>query len=359
MAIVSALFGIGVGVFHKLNRPEQMAARVVTDTLRSARLFARAETAPSSVVVRPAAGEVTSMGLRTVGNWHFEDVAGTGWPFDAVHPSTALIAEGAVGSGLRLDGGDELSLPSPPGTFDSPFGFLVEVSLRPAADRRPMTILERRNVWTLDLDDDDVLRVSLHVEAPDGTAPAGTSPVSTSDGGRTSARLSVHEIPGARLSSTDWSRVLVLFDGRALHVTVNGRRAGDDVVFDAPLRLARNPGVSIGTGAEVVRYRGLMDELRIGSVIVGERQPLPTEVLLEGVDRVLHFDAFGRLDPAWHRGPVEISFLHGEPARRSLVEVGLLGTVRVREEPAEPDALRQLEALRADVAATPEGGGRP
>jgi len=43
---------------------------------------------------------------------------------------------------------------------------------------------------------------------------------------------------------------------------------------------------------------------------------------------VLHLDPGGRLDPAWHAAPVTISFRVGEPPVRTVIEYGLLGSVR-------------------------------
>ncbi|MCB9899218.1 MAG: prepilin-type N-terminal cleavage/methylation domain-containing protein [Planctomycetes bacterium] len=315
MAILSALFGIGIGMFHKLNRPERTAERAVKDAVREARLFARSESAPASVVVRPAAGEVRSLGLRTVGNWHFEDTAGTGWPIPATYPPEALVADGSVGSGLRLADEAELQIVSPPGSFDSVWGFGLDVALRPAGGGRPMTILERAGSWTVDLDSDDALRVTLTLDE---------------DGG---PRRSAFEYP-VHLPNDRWTQLLVLFDGRSLHVEVDGARAADDTVFAEPKRLVRNPGVALTSGRDVTRYRGLLDELRFGSVLVGQRVELPVEVELLGAERVVHFDALGHLDPAWHRVPEEIAFRYGDPPRVLTVELGLLGTVRSVDEPA-------------------------
>ena len=347
MAIMSALFGIGIGAFHKLNRAERVAERAVKDVLRSARLFARAESAPASMLVRPSTGEVVSMGLRTVGNWHFEDADGTGWPVPANHPFDALVRDGQIGSGLHLTANAELVIPSPPGAFDSLSGFGVDVAVRPEAEGRPMTILERAGVWAVDLDGDDALRVTLELSDAIGET------------------RSVHELP-VHLPSDRWSRLLVVFDGRTLHVSIDGSRVADDTVFGQTRKLARNPGVAITSGREVTRFRGYLDELRIGSVLVGQREELPPEVRLLGEERVIHLDAFGHLDPAWHRTPEQVSFLYGEPLRRTTVEVGLLGTVRSDDVLVPAQAALELRRVggAASAAGTPRepttgDGGNP
>jgi hypothetical protein len=131
-----------------------------------------------------------------------------------------------------------------------------------------------------------------------------------------------------RLPSDRFTRLTVVCDGRVLHVAVDGVRAGDDTVFDQPRRLAVARRVPLGTGDGPGRFRGALDVLRIESVVRGGDDPLPQEIVLDGETQVVHLDAFGHLDPHWHAAPVTVSFRYGEPPVRTVVEFGLLGTVR-------------------------------
>jgi len=313
MAILGVLLGFGVGAFNRLAAVDRVAAGQIKDALRTARSLAVAESAPASVVVEPAAGEVYALGLRAVGNWHFEQGRGEGWPVDARVPEDAAPVEGAIGSGVALGEGQQIALADLPASFDSPDGFGLDVELRPAPEPRPMRLLERAGAWGLRLDEDDQLEVSLQLRAE----PAPEEFRRT--------------LTGVRLPPDRWSRVSVVFDGLSLHVAVDGALVGEDSVFSPPRSMASDPSPLITTGrAEpgLSPFRGALDELRLASVVRGDHQPIPPEVQIEGPERVLHLDPGGRLDPAWHASPVTIAFRVGEPPVRTVIEYGLLGSVR-------------------------------
>ncbi len=319
VAIVSVLFGIGIGVFHRVVQPERLASGQVLDAVRSARTFAREHGTGAAIVVEPERGRVFVTGLRTVGNWHFEDVAGTGWPVSASYDATALRSRGAIGSGLVLEKGGRLTIPSPPGSFDSPDGFGVAVSLQPAAAPRPMTILERPGSWALQLDDDGNVRVVLELAAAEEPE---TYP---------------YTVAGSALPTDRFSRLTVTFDGRALRVTRDGRPLESTTLFEVARPLVVVPGIEVGTGNESDRYVGRMDELHLSSVVVDRFREMAEGVRLEGAARRVQVDGFGHLDPSWHSTPEQIHVVHGEPPVRTVVELGLLGTVRSWEE--SPDAV--------------------
>lgn len=314
MAIIGVLLGFGVGAFNRLAAVDRVAAGQIRDALRTARSLAVSEAAPAAVVVEPASGEVYGLGLRAVGNWHLEDVEGTGWPLDARLPPEAGLVEGWIGSGLVLGPDQQLALVDLPSSFDSPDGFGVDVALRPEADPRPMQLLEREGAWRLRLDEDDQLEVTVWLEAQ--AAPEEFRQTLT----------------GVRLPPDRWSRVQLVFDGRTLHVAVDGARVGEDTLFSPPRRMARGAATGLGTGRggdpALAAFRGAIDELRLASVVRGDHETIPPDVVLEGEPRVVHLDPGGRLDPAWHAAPVTISFRTGEPPVRTVIEYGLLGSVR-------------------------------
>ncbi len=309
MAIIGTLMGIGVGAFASLGRADRQATGQVKDALRAARLYALRASAPAAVVVDPANREVFATGLTATGNWHFEDDAGTGWPVPARYEPGTLLREGVIGSALSIGGDDVLLITDLPSRFDSPQGFGVDVFLRPAAEPRPMTLLERPGRWQLRLDDNDRLEVRL--------------------------MLAAHPEPeefrvsfDAQLPDTRFTELSVLFDGRVLHVALDGRRVGEDTLLTTPRTLAAAPGSVLRSGDGVLRFRGAIDELSVAAVVEGDHRPLPADVTLDGALRVLRLDGFGHLDPAWHRTPQQVSFETGEPPRRTVIELGVLGTVR-------------------------------
>jgi len=314
MTILAVLFGIGVGAFKRLARPDRLALSRITEAVRGAALFARGEGAPASVTLLPEQNAIASYGLRSVGNWQFEDDAGTGWPLPAVYDPASLVRDGVIGSALRLEGGSLLTLPSPPPAFDSPHGFGVDVYLRPADEPRPMTILERRGLWSLSLSGADTLVVTLQLRVQDRVEQLK------------------HELSGVSLPPDAFTRVTVLYDSRSLSVRVDGVRLGEDLLLGQPLLLASNPRVALTTGTPPTSYSGDLDALRLLSVVAGEPSLLPDEVVLQGVERTLRLDQRGRLDPAFHRTPELITIAFGEPLRLSGVELGLLGTVVTRED---------------------------
>jgi len=321
MVIMAALFGIGVGAFRSVARPERIAGQQLLDALRTTRLLARGSGEAASLLVFPAEGTLVTLSMAAVGNWHFEDDQGSGWPFDAQHPLAARVPSPVLGTALELSGEATLVLPAPPASFDAPAGFGLEVWLQPAAGPRPMTLLERPGLWSLALTEADVLEITLWLQ-PD-----------TDDPGQASGTVFRHEVPTAPLLPDRMRCLELAFDGRTLRVAVDGRRVEPDTRFPEPRRLARAPHAAILSGTAPHQYRGLLDELRLSVAVAGDPVLLPEEVQLEGGDQVLRLDASGQPDPAWHSAPFRIGFVHGAVPRRTLVECGLLGTLQTWEEP--------------------------
>lgn len=339
MMILSALFGIGVGAFRGLVRPDTLASQQISDALRSARLFARTEGGTATVVVSPAAQTVTAVGLRRVGVWHFEGEDGFGWPKPLLHEGATIVSAGVIGSCLLVQAETVVTLQDPPPSFDSPYGFAAELALAPARGMRPMTLLERAGVWRLELDRDDELAVVLQLMGEQGATSEYR-----------------HQVPGAGLSADRFTHVSVMFDGRVLQVSVDGVRAGPDTLFDTPRRLVVNSRVSLTTGRPPNHFQGRLDELHLSAVIRAAAGELPSEVELVGPERLIHIDAHGRLDPVWHRAPVQVAFLAGDPPRRNVVELGLLGTVRHF---SEEIAVAGSAPGAADATLTDEDSGEP
>jgi hypothetical protein len=313
MTIIATLLGLGVGVFNNLATADRLASGQVQDAMRAARLFALREGAPASVVIDPGEGPgygvVYGLGLRSVGNWHFEDENGSGWPVPARHDPDSLIEDGVIGSALSVGVGQGLAISDPPARLDSPFGFGLDVYVRPEGEARPMTLLERPGCWAVRLDGEDLLEVTVMLE--------------------NGKELEEHRrSTTARLPRDRFSRLTVVCDGRSLHIAIDGTRVGVDTRFDRRRQVAVSRGSPVRSGLGIEAFVGAFDELRLGAVITGEHEPLPAEVTLEGAARMLRLDRFGHLDPAHHSAPVVVSFLSGVPQRRTSVEFGLLGSVR-------------------------------
>ncbi len=318
IVIIAALLGLSLGALRRIDGADRLALMQVKDAMRAARLLAVGQGAPASLVVDVEAHEVYGMGLRAVGNWHFEDVEGTGWPVPADYEAAALQPGGVIGWGLQLEQ-DVLSIGDLPPSFDSPHGFGVDVWVAPQDDPRPMTILERPGRWSLGFDFDGELEVSFWLE-PDAAAAARGD----------DAENVRHTWPGLHLPSDRLTRLTVVFDGRHLHLSVDGRQVQEEAVFPARRRLHGVGRALLRTGAGATRLRGALDELHIYSVVVAEHTRLPDEVELQGATRVVRVTASGHLDPAFHGAPEVVSMSLGEPPVDIHVEYGLLGTVEAR-----------------------------
>jgi hypothetical protein len=309
MSIIATLLGLGIGVFRNLGTSDRLATGQIQDAMRQARLFALRESAPASVVIDPERGEVYGLGLRAVGNWHFEDERGSGWPVPARHDPDGLVEGGVIGAALAVREGQELAIPEPPTRFDSPYGFGLDVYVKPTGPARPMTVLERPGCWAVRLDADDRLEVSVLLQ--DGKAPE-----------------ELRRTTDVHLPASRFSRLSVVCDGRSLHVAVDDARVGQDTLFDRPRLMMVEPGAPVRSGTGPAAFRGVFDELRLAAVVAGEHEPLPGDITLEDGPRLVRIDRFGHLDPSLHHAPVVVSLLSGDPPRRSSVEFGLLGGVR-------------------------------
>lgn len=315
MGVLAVLMGIGVGAVARLDTDERQALAQIKDAVQRARTFALSESAPARVVVDPQGAVVYGLGARRVGNWHFEAGLGAGWPVEATLVDAAPVREGVLGSAVTLGPGATLSIP-PRSAFASPDGFALEAWLRPDEGVLPMTILEKHGSWRLGLDRDGVLEIELLLR---------------SEGGEPELHRATYA--GAALSAERWTRLSVAFDGYALVVAQDGYALGADTLFRPARRLEHVAGAPITSGdEEATRYRGAIDELRLASVVRGDHEPLPGGVVLEGEPQLVHVDARGHLDALHHRAPVRVSFTSGDPARRTLIEVGLLGHVRTWDE---------------------------
>ena len=316
IAIIATLLGLGLGAFRKMDSADRQAIGQVKDAFREARLFARARSAPATVVIDAEAGAVYATGLRAVGNWHFEDHDGVGWPVPAVLDRVNLVP-GVLGFGVELVDEAQISLVDPPPSFDSPYGFGLDLFVAPADDPRPMTILERVGSWAVGLDAHGDLEIMLTLRRP----PEPGSDVTSEE-----FRMSV---PGVSLPSDRLTPLMVAFDGRRLTVAVDGRRAVEDTLFEEVRQLVVPAGLAVTTGVPPTHFRGRLDELRLSSVVVADHEPLPYDVTLSGPSRQVHIDAVGHLDATRHAGPEIVHMTWGvDPPLELYVELGLLGTVR-------------------------------
>ncbi len=316
MAILSTLLGLGLGALRRLDTSARQSVAQVKDAMRSARLFALREGVPATVIVDSEAGAVYGLGVKSAGNWHFEDADGSGWPVAALHAGGALDPDGVLGGCLRLDPETTLVIDELPPGFDSPHGFAVDVFLAPERDTRPMTVLERPGAWSLALDEAERLVVTVALQ------PVGSL------GAEGLVDRLVVEVPQDVLTPERFTRLTAVFDGRRLHVAFDGRRSVDDTLLGEVRRMHVPADAPVSTGVDARAYRGRLDELRLGVVVVGRHAELPDDVTLSGPSQELRLDADGHLDPEFHTEPVTLRLAVRDSIEVLAVELGTLGTVR-------------------------------
>ena len=284
-------------MYGSLATPDTLATERIRDAVRAARLLAQREGAPASVIVDPARGDVYALGLHLAGNWHFEDDAGTGWPVPSGCAGCTRVPRGVIGSAVRIAEDGEPSSPTCR-RRPRPDGFAVRSARGRAASDDPA------QAWPVGAAADD----ENGWKSRSGSTPA-----------RPGAAPRARGAPPDR-SPRSGGSTAVLWSGR------DGRRAAGHA--RPPRRMAPVTRSLLRAGEGLQRFRGLIDELRLSAVASEQHAPLPAEVHLLGEPRVLHLDPQGRLDPDFHGAPEDLAFTWGDPARRTHVELGVLGSVR-------------------------------
>ncbi len=302
LCLVSLLLGLGVGVYLRIAAsltPSLTVGRVKT-LIRLARNAAVREGSQAVVFLDAKAQVVRATGLRTVAFWHCEDGAGAfGRNFTPVNG--AIVPDGRIGRALKLHDGGYADCGTGP-ELDLREGVSLEAYVWPEATR-PQTIARKGDAYVLGTNADGCLmgRVAL-------------------EGG---AFEQVVAEKGA-LHTDRFTRVGLLYNRAVLALHADGREVASK---RETRRLAPEPKAPFLIGDRSGSFLGRVDEIRLREVLTPESLALPEEVKLEGSDRMLVFDASGKLDPAWHSGAERLRLrLRAGDVRE--VTVSELGTVQ-------------------------------
>ena len=192
----------------------------------------------ASKVPAPAANETFDADTGLV--YHF--TAGIANPADSTKnannaSNAGVVGEGAlIGGGLRLAGGEPLSIPNS-ATLEWKAGQPLTISawIKPAAATPQAVLISRGDAFRLLVDNG-----FLYLEA---------------DGARSSG--------GAALAAASWSHIAIVSEGSALKLFVNG---GLYSTLAKPLPASTAPILIGGATAEAAKFTGDLDELVISNV---------------------------------------------------------------------------------------------
>jgi len=309
LALISLVMGVGVGVFLNLTPSSTLSAgnALVESLLRSARNFCRAHDTEAVVVADFDRHEVYALALRAVGQWHFEDAGTTGaFGRDGTIADSKIVEGGTVGKCLRPGKRGEVDC-GVSVAFDPTEGIGLFADVRPERDE-PGTIFAKGGGYWLSIDKD------FHLHGG----------VGVSDSGRSEARSAVQAESGdIRLVPERWARVGLIYNGVDLRLYINAMEVAR---VQEGRKMCPDPEARLRISAAERPFPGLIDEATVYAVSGGDRRQLPKGVVLAEGDRMIRFDATGRLDPRFHLKPA-VLVLKGQN-RTARIEVGLYGTVR-------------------------------
>ena len=317
LGILAVLLGLSVGVFSSNVPRLTLAKNELRDKVRQARLFAVAENAPASVLLRAGSEtdwpEVTALGRRTVGTWHLEGTDLDGFPVEGQGSGYEEEARGVIGRAVRLSG----QMPSfldfgTRAAFDSVYGFAVQLYVRLDGPSRRV-LVRKGEAFELEVNGEGSLALSLRVVEP----------------GRTGSSAQVFESiesPAGAVRPDRWTEVMASFDGLQLELRVDGATVASHRLLDWR-RLAVDEAAPLTVGDRTAAFSGSVDEFRYGTYGAETSEPL-RDMVLDGPElQTIRFAPGGELDPRVHEGPVTVRMHHenGAPLR---VRVGVLGDVR-------------------------------
>ncbi|MBM3975428.1 MAG: hypothetical protein FJ299_00380 [Planctomycetes bacterium] len=315
LGILSAVMGLGLGMFAALDVSKRQAVGLVRNTLRSAQNSAISRRAEAAVRIEPKRRALAPRFQQIIGTWHFEspELAGafgiSGRAIDA-----ELTEDGYIGRALELDveaEGARVELPiQRDSASDFRYGFALECALRRgSADAGE--IANAGGCFGLQVLRDGALRgwFAPEANAQDGGVARGGHVIAQSE-------------PGA-LPLGVWKRVRFEYAQQELVLSIDGVAVAR-VEEQAPVWALEGPLV---IGSARSPFRGQLDALVLTAVAATADVELPKGVSFPPESElVLRFQAGGGLDRRAHEKPVRIA-LDFEDGAREWITVGLYGTV--------------------------------
>lgn len=315
IGLIALIMGVGLGAIMRLDTGDRVALPQVQNTLRAARNWAVARSAPARVRIDKAQGTLRAEGLQVIGTWRFEDES----------------LDGA----LELDGANLGGHLDEHGFHGKAFSFAGERSpakIEFAVQRDPASALREgfRIACAVRLEPDGggallALDESAGIDvAENGAVTAWFAPEIQNELGEQTrgGRVTIATAPGL-LRPGRWSEIEVEYDRREFSLDVDRVRAA---VYreDAPVWKAEGPLV-VSPGRQA--FGGAIDDLVFATVQVGELVQLPVKIkFAKTTPAEIRFVAGGALDRQLHREPIAVTLEHDD-GRTQAVRVNFLGTV--------------------------------
>ncbi|MBI4878201.1 MAG: prepilin-type N-terminal cleavage/methylation domain-containing protein [Planctomycetes bacterium] len=315
LGLFAILLGIGAGAFSRMNMGRGLAVAQVKDALRAARLFAVEQSTAARVDFDGAGNRVLASGFVSTGNWHFEDSTSFGWPTNAELAGGAVIEPGgAIGNALLLESaapGSAVLGTSP--SFDSDIGLRVEAYVQIEPDCAGV-LIAKGEAFRLEVTEQRTLAARVRVKEGvlESRAAGGFLRLDTAD----------------RVPCERWVAVALSYDGQSLRLAIDGRERAC-LANDVRLPAHPDPQAPLVIGGGSPPFSGLVDEVRLASIVTRDAPPLPHGVTLAAAGSVF-FDGRGRLDAARHDRPAVITLRYDqdEGQRTRDIVVGMLGEIR-------------------------------
>jgi prepilin-type N-terminal cleavage/methylation domain-containing protein len=316
MLIVALLFGVGAGLFGRIDVSDRVGRPLVQSVLRSAQNWAVSRGAPALVRIDRARGTLRAEGPVVVGTWHFEALPIRGaFGLDGTQSGGRLVEDGFQGQALSFVGeparsGVDIAIQGDP-AFDLAEGFCVRCALRvePEAAAVVLTIGE---VVGLEVGENGALACWFVAERRDEQQ----TPLR---GGRISLHAGAHTLVPGR-----WEQVELRYDRNAFELFVDGARVAQVAEQTRVWRIEGALKLSPGQ----TPFAGAIDSLVVCAVGASEEAELPrsTHFAPDAPSEIL-FQAGGGLDRARHPEAVHLRLLRDE-GPESVVTVQPYGTVQ-------------------------------
>ena len=315
MLIIAIVFGVGAGMFRRIDLSDRVARPLVESVLRSAQNWAVSRGAAARVRIDPARGTLRAEGQQVIGTWHFESLPLRGaFGLDGELSGGELVDDGFQGKALSFVGQPahssvDIAVQGDP-SYDLAEGFSLRCALRvePEASGIVLTLGE---VVGIEVGEQGALAAWFVDERVDEQQHAER-------GGRITLRADAHTLVPRR-----WAQVELRYDRRAFELFVDGARiAGTDETarvwkLEGSLKIA--PGQT--------PFAGAIDSLVISAVGAADEAELPQNThFAPDVPREILFQAGGGLDRTRHPEAVRIKLMR-EDGQESLVTVQPFGTV--------------------------------
>ena len=349
LLIVAALMLVGVGAYWRMTRGFALRAGVgsVEAAVRGAKAFAVHQRTSVIILLDPVPEEpyaliakLQALGKETVGCWHFEAKQIEGSKLagalgqEADIEGVASTVPGKIGRALVFDGTttavtirspyfDEIRdgvfleayvWPDPTGLTT---GAVLPIVSKADGGQGPFTLALRYQPTT----SQDLFQLQGSVRTDSTTLSARTD---------------------ALIRAGEWTHVALAYMNDALDGSPVGivlRINGQEVeLFDVTAgtgRLERNTAaLAIGRDSSA-RFKGRLDEVKVGSLVTGEPYVLPknTEVRVDpgSSDGHIHLDEEGKLDTRYHGRLVEFRVRSPKDRLNRVIQVNWLGEVTVAE----------------------------